>query len=77
MLFRGRLLDQNISGGDESLEVGLFAQDEIPWNEIAFSAIYETLKFYFQDLASGEFKIRVGTIERISEQPRRYRTLIL
>lgn len=77
MLFRGRLLDLNISGGDESLEVRLFGEDEIPWNDIAFSAVHETLKFYFQDRASGEFKMRVGTIERISRQPRRYRTLIL
>ncbi len=77
MLFRGNLLDLNISAGDESLEVGLFAEDEIPWDEIAFSAVHETLRFYFQDWASGDFKTRVGTIERVSDEPRRYRTLLL
>ena len=77
MLFRGNLLDLNISAGRESLEVGLFAEDEIPWDEIAFSAVHESLRFYFQDWASGEFKTRVGTIERVADEPRRYRTLLL
>jgi len=36
MMFSGRLLSDDISPGLESLEVGLFTRDQIPWEEIAF-----------------------------------------
>src|SRR3990167_5506784 len=36
MLFRARLLDPDFAHGPESLEVRLFAEHEIPWDEIAF-----------------------------------------
>ena len=42
----------------ESSEVKLFTKDEIPWDEIAFPTVTKTLKYYFDDLASGEFPFR-------------------
>ena len=35
--------------GEESLEVGLFAEDEIPWDEIAFKSGRYALETYFKD----------------------------
>ena len=53
MMFRSRLLDLDFSPGRESLEVKLFTEDQIPWNQIAFMTISETLKLYFKDRDNG------------------------
>ena len=77
MLFHSRLLDLNFSPGSESLEVALFREEEIPWNEIAFPVIRETLKLFFSDLTKGELPLRGGTITRVSDNPRRYEINLL
>lgn len=62
MMFRARLLDLDFSPGPESTEVKLFEQNEIPWNELAFRTIEQTLKFYLSDLTAGQFPLRVGDL---------------
>ena len=63
MMFRSRLLDLDFSPGRESLEVGLFSEDTIPWDEIAFMTISETLRLYFKDRArGGRFGLHSGDI---------------
>ncbi|WP_370298238.1 NUDIX hydrolase [Pontibacterium sp.] len=42
----------------ESLEVALFAENEIPWDELAFQTIRNALRFYFADRKRGEFPLR-------------------
>lgn len=64
MLFRARLLDLDFSPGDESLEVALFDETQIPWGELAFPVVVETLKLYFADRARGEFRSHLGDILR-------------
>lgn len=54
-IYRARLLDLDFSPGIESLEVGLFTEDEIPWQEIAFRTIGLTLRHYFADRKTGSF----------------------
>jgi ADP-ribose pyrophosphatase YjhB (NUDIX family) len=55
MLFRARLLDLNFGPGSESLEVRLFAEDEIPWTELAFRPIRYSLEHYFSELSKDAF----------------------
>ncbi len=62
LMFRGRLLDLNFGPGSESLEVRLFREDEIPWQEIAFRTVGETLKHFFADRARGQFEFHLGDI---------------
>jgi ADP-ribose pyrophosphatase YjhB (NUDIX family) len=64
MVFRGRLLDLDYSPGDESLEVELFEEADIPWPHIAFETIRQTLRFYFEDRRSGRFGLHMGDIIR-------------
>lgn len=64
MLFRARLLDLDFAPGVESLEVELFDEQDIPWDELAFPVVVETLKLFFADRARGEFGIHVGDIVR-------------
>jgi len=55
------LLDLGFSPGMESLEVGLFREEDIPWNEIAFSAVRFSLENFFRDRKSGNLHItRMG-----------------
>ncbi|MDO9419997.1 MAG: NUDIX hydrolase [Herminiimonas sp.] len=52
MFYRATLLDLNYAAGIESLEVKMFAADEIPWDEIAFQTVSHTLKFFLADHAA-------------------------
>lgn len=44
MIYRARLLDPEVSAGPESLEVGLFRWEEIPWEQIAFPTVRWSLQ---------------------------------
>ena len=50
--------DEKFGPTPESSEVKLFKQDEIPWDEIAFPTVSKTLKYYFDDISSGNFPFR-------------------
>ncbi len=52
LFYRARLLDLDFEAGTESLEVKLFAEHEIPWDDIAFPTVSHTLKLFFTDLAA-------------------------
>jgi ADP-ribose pyrophosphatase YjhB (NUDIX family) len=56
LFYLARLRDLNFAPGIESLEVALFAEHEIPWDELAFPTIRTTLELFFQD----RVKIREG-----------------
>ena len=47
---------------DESLEVRLFTEEEIPWRELAFRTIWRTLHHYFEDRKTGKFSLHVEDI---------------
>ncbi|TFW06124.1 NUDIX domain-containing protein [Oxalobacteraceae bacterium OM1] len=51
MFYRATLLDLDYAAGTESLDVALFRESEIPWDDIAFPTITHTLRFFFADLA--------------------------
>ncbi|HSR62831.1 MAG TPA: NUDIX hydrolase [Gammaproteobacteria bacterium] len=67
MMFRSRLKDLDFSPGEESLEVDLFSEDEIPWDELAFSTIRETLRCFFRDRETGLFRLHTGDIVKTGE----------
>jgi hypothetical protein len=62
VVFRARLLDLDFSAGEETQEVALFREEDIPWNEIAFRTIAMTLKHYFADRRAGRFDFHTGEI---------------
>ena len=63
MMYIGKLSNGEYSAGPESEEVKLFAETEIPWNDIAFTVIEKTLRLYFQDKKKGNFSIHFDTID--------------
>jgi ADP-ribose pyrophosphatase YjhB (NUDIX family) len=76
LIFRSRLLDLDFGPGAESLDVQLFAESGIPWEELAFPVVKETLELYFRDRAAGIFPLRTGHIRRIGGDIRRYEVSI-
>ena len=59
MYWCAKLLSEEFAPGHETLEARLFTEDEIPWDEIAFKTVLETLKCYFADRRSGAFGVHV------------------
>ena len=55
----GYTADQAVQG---AVEAKLFTEEEIPWDEIAFRTVRETLEHYFEDRRRGSFD-RVHTID--------------
>jgi ADP-ribose pyrophosphatase YjhB (NUDIX family) len=72
VLYRGRLLDLDYAPGEETLETRLFDEAEIPWQQIAFRVIQETLKLYFADRQSGRYRTHTGDIVRTPENAQAY-----
>jgi ADP-ribose pyrophosphatase YjhB (NUDIX family) len=63
MMFRARLLDLDFAAGAETLEVRLFSEQEVPWDQLAFATIKNTLIHYYRDRKAGEFNFHMGTIK--------------
>lgn len=55
LFYRSNLVDLNFSPGLESLDVKLFSESEIPWDDIAFPTVSRTLSLFFKDLAENRF----------------------
>jgi ADP-ribose pyrophosphatase YjhB (NUDIX family) len=63
VIYRARLLDLDFAPGEETLEVALFREAEIPWDDIAFRTIALTLRHYFADRRAGAFGFHTGDVE--------------
>ncbi|BAL25567.1 NUDIX hydrolase [Azoarcus sp. KH32C] len=67
IVYRARLLDLDFRPGEESLDVALFEEKDIPWDDIAFRTISMTLRHYFEDRRKGSFGFHTGSIPPIAE----------
>ena len=57
LFYRARLLSDQFDPGHETIEARLFEEHEIPWDEIAFKTVRETLERFFSDRRAGQFGI--------------------
>ena len=62
LYFIARLTDLDFSPGEESLETRLHAEHEIPWEDLSFRTVIETLKHFFADRARGAFGFHHETL---------------
>ena len=62
MFYTARLLSDTFAPGFETIEARLFTEAEIPWDEIAFRTVKETLAHYFADRRTGQFSIHTVDI---------------
>lgn len=62
MIYRAELEEPEFAPGAESLEVQLFSEEDIPWDELAFRTVSRTLEFFFADRRREQFVLRDETL---------------
>lgn len=62
LIFKAYLTAPAFSAGEESLEVAVFSENEIPWGQLAFTTVEHMLKRYFEDRRRGQFELYTTTI---------------
>ena len=60
LFYLANMTSPHFEAGEESLEVALFNERDIPWSELAFPTVKQTLEWFFADRAAGLFQ---GSIE--------------
>jgi ADP-ribose pyrophosphatase YjhB (NUDIX family) len=60
--YRARMLDTHLDPGPETMEARLFNESQIPWDELAFRTVRQTLTHYFADAHAGAFSVHAGDI---------------
>ena len=63
LFYRAKLLSTNFDPGFETMEARLFTEADIPWDELAFKTVRETLLHYFADRKRGRFGFHVVDVE--------------
>ncbi|MFT6201470.1 MAG: ADP-ribose pyrophosphatase YjhB (NUDIX family) [Candidatus Endobugula sp.] len=63
-IYKADLLDTNFKASTESLEVALFSEEDIPWNDLAFTVVEKTLRRYFADRKQDNFPLHIENIEK-------------
>ena len=61
--YRATLLNDQFDPGPETMEARLFAEEDIPWDELSFRTVRETLLRYFADRRAGQFGIHCVDVE--------------
>ena len=69
MIYLAQLDDLNFFPGEESLEVELFTEADLPWEDIAFQSITNALRCYFEDRHNQQFPLRHFEINTPSKRP--------
>ncbi|MCH2097214.1 MAG: NUDIX hydrolase, partial [Pseudomonadales bacterium] len=62
MFFRGQLIGGRFEAGPESLDVALFDADEIPWDDLSFPVVRDTLRYWCEDRTRHVYPVRMGDI---------------
>ncbi|MBC7940526.1 MAG: NUDIX hydrolase [Chitinophagaceae bacterium] len=62
LFYRARMLDTRLAPGPETIEARLFGEDEVPWDQIAFRTVRDTLQHFFSDRRAGAYGVHAGDI---------------
>ncbi|MEW6205724.1 MAG: NUDIX hydrolase [Pseudomonadota bacterium] len=62
IFFRAEMSTPTFSAGEESLDVKLFSEEEIPWDELAFKTVSKTLTLFFSDRKAGRYTLHTGDV---------------
>jgi ADP-ribose pyrophosphatase YjhB (NUDIX family) len=58
MIYRARMLSPDFAAGPESLEVGLFRWDEVPWDDLAYPNVRWSMEYDREVRGRAEFPPR-------------------
>jgi ADP-ribose pyrophosphatase YjhB (NUDIX family) len=70
LIYRALLLDPDVAPGPESLEVGLFAWEDIPWQELAFPSVGWSLHQEREVQRTGDLTTRIAAPADTASQKR-------
>jgi ADP-ribose pyrophosphatase YjhB (NUDIX family) len=62
LYYRARMQDTHLDPGPETIEARLFEEHEVPWEELAFRTVRQTLEHFYADRRQGRFSVHVGDI---------------
>ena len=62
VLFKAQLIDGKFGAGEETIESKLFAEHEIPWEQLAFPSVERTLRHYFADKKQQDYPMHLETL---------------
>ena len=63
LFYRATLLSDQFNPGFETIEARLFSEEEVPWDELAFRTVKETLQHFFADRKAGTIGMHFIDIE--------------
>ena len=63
LMFRAQMGDDHFGPTNESTEVRLFKETDIPWDEIAFEVIRQTLIDFFQDRKIEDYPFKIKDLK--------------
>jgi ADP-ribose pyrophosphatase YjhB (NUDIX family) len=64
VVFRGVVENDNCRAGSESLEVGYFNEQEVPWGQLAYAEMPNFLRQFFREHHEQKFGIHMSRIEK-------------
>ena len=62
VFYEGSVINDTFSVGAESLEVELFSEQEVPWEDLAFPVITLALEHHFADRQTDVRGVRSGNV---------------
>jgi ADP-ribose pyrophosphatase YjhB (NUDIX family) len=63
LYYLAELRDEEFNPGFETQEARMFLESEIPWDDLAFRTVQETLKHYFADQKTGLYQVHAFNID--------------
>jgi ADP-ribose pyrophosphatase YjhB (NUDIX family) len=57
--FRGEIIEPTLNAGSEALDVALFSEQEIPWQQLAFPQLRDYCQLFFREQKTGNYGIHV------------------
>ncbi len=64
IFYRAYLTEPIFCAGPESLDVQLFSFDSIPWNDLAFKTVVNTLHIFKESLKTDFFGVHTGQVDQ-------------
>jgi ADP-ribose pyrophosphatase YjhB (NUDIX family) len=62
LFYLATMTSPELAPGSETLEARLFTEDEVPWDQIAFRTVRETLQHFYADRRRGRFELHCADI---------------
>ncbi len=56
LFYLGQLANGEYAAGEESLAVGLYREEEIPWQELSFRSVHFCLERFLDDRRKGHYQ---------------------